>query len=87
MSQRTINCLIDPATLVLVPCVTPGPNVTLAIIETVLTGNGVTGTLSYAGQVRAFLTFDPTGTQIIGWTLTANDYSTQQSVANIIAAL
>jgi hypothetical protein len=77
---------MDPVTMVLMPCSTPGPNITLAVIEMQHNNGSLSGTLSYAGMVRAFLTFDDTGSRILGYTLVAGDNVTQQSVANILAA-
>lgn len=87
MSIRQINCTFDQ-NQILTPTVNPGPNTTVATV--VINGDettGKTGTISYAGVVRAFLTFDHLGLRVESYTLTVQDYATQVSIENIVRVI
>lgn len=87
MKQLTISCSCDPATWILTPSMNIGQNVINAIINILDDGlGGKTGTLSFSGVVKAFLTLDDSG-RVIGYTLTEHNASTQQSVENILARI
>lgn len=87
MNQRSIPCACDPHTWILTPDMGVGQNITNAVIDIQDDPfGGKTGTLSFAGRVMAFLTFDDTGI-LISYTLTDTDASTQSSVENILAIM
>lgn len=66
----------------------PNPNLILVMIQYNDTPeSGKTAVVSWSGGAKAFLTFDPTGTQVISYTLTVNDYATQASIENILRVL
>ena len=82
-----IQCNLDQQ-LILTPSNSPSPSIVIAVIQTsVDSRSGKTGVISWSGAVKAFLTFDPTGTQVISYTLTVNDYATEKSVENILRVL
>ncbi|AEV89587.1 hypothetical protein OBP_150 [Pseudomonas phage OBP] len=87
MSIRQINCTFD-RNGILSPVASSGPNTTVALVN--IQGDqvtGKTGTISYAGSVRAFLTFDHLGLRVESYTLTVQDYATQVSVENIVRVI
>lgn len=87
MSNRQISCIFDQAGI-LTPSMLQGPNTTVAtVVINVDPVNGKTGTISYGGAVRAFLTFDHLGTRVESYTLTMQDYATQASIENIIRVI
>lgn len=84
MNVKHINCLFG-ADFVLVPCNSTAPNTTQAVITfDDSRPSGRTATVAWAGRIRAFLTFGPTGNQVISYTLTDDSVAAQQSVENII---
>lgn len=85
LSQRSIPCGFDPQTLILTPGMNIGQNVTNATVDMRDDGlGGKSGTLSFGGGVKAFLTFDDSG-RVIGYTLADYNVGTQSSVENILA--
>jgi hypothetical protein len=89
MNPRSIPCICDPLSLVLTPSMgfdqsIGGVNAIVDIQNDPVGGR--TGTISFAGAVKAFLTFGDDGS-LIGYTLTDNNVSTETSVANILAAM
>lgn len=84
-NQRHIQCSCDPSTLILTPNMGSGPNITTAVIDMRDDPiGGKTGTLSFSGRVKAFLTLDDCG-RVISYTLTDGDVPSQLSVENILA--
>lgn len=84
-NQRHIQCSCDPDTWILTPNIGTGPNITTAVIDMRDDPiGGKTGTLSFSGRVKAFLTLDDCG-RVITYTLTDSDASSQMSVENILA--
>lgn len=87
LSQRSIPCGCDPQTLILTPNMNINQNIINAIINVQDDEfGGKTGTLSFGGSVKAFLTFDDCG-RIIGYTLADFNVGTQSSVENILASI
>lgn len=87
MSIRQVHCSFDQ-NQVLTPVGIPGPDTTIALID--INDDslmGKTGTISYAGNVRAFITFDQVGARVESYTLTMQDFATQASIENIIRVL
>jgi hypothetical protein len=88
-NQRSIPCSCDPQSLVLTPNVGidqshGGVNAIVDVQEHPDTGK--TGTISFSGGVKAFLTYDETGS-LLGYTLTDSNASTETSVANILSIM
>lgn len=88
MNQRSIPCRCDPQSNVLTPNVDINqPHDGVAIVDIQEhPESGKTGTISFAGGVKAFLTYDETGS-LLGCTLTDSNASTETSVANILARM
>ncbi|QGH71986.1 hypothetical protein N1M2_123 [Klebsiella phage N1M2] len=87
MNTKQIHCLCDQQ-LVLTPSMVQGPNSIIVNVQYQQTqASGKTAVVSWGGGVRAFITFDPTGNQVLSYTLAVQDYATQQSIENIISAL
>lgn len=85
LSQRSIPCGCDPQTLILTPNMGIGQDIINAMVDMRDDGfGGKTGTLSFGGGVKAFLTFDDCG-RVIGYTLADYNVGTQSSVENILA--
>lgn len=89
MSTIQIQCHFDQQ-LVLTPANGSfgGPTsvmVTVQLTEDLL--NGKTGVISWSGCSRAFLTFDPSGRQVISYTMAVPDHESQRSVENILAVI
>lgn len=85
LSQRSIPCSCDPQTWILTPNMGVGQNIINAVLDVQDDPfGGKTGTLSFGGMVKAFLTFDDSG-QVIGYTLADYNVGTQNSVENILA--
>lgn len=85
LSQRSIPCGCDPQTFILTPNMGIGQSITNAVVDMQDDGiGGKTGTLSFGGVVKAFLTFDDCG-RVIGYTLADYNVGTQSSVENILA--
>lgn len=88
MSVRNIPCQIG-ADLVLSPTSQQsGPSI--AIVQVVINDDaatGKTGVINWSGCPQAFLTFDPTGNQVLSYTLTSADPAALQSVENILRVL
>lgn len=84
MSVKHIQCVFD-AEHVLTPSTAQVPNSTIATVtfdDSRVSGR--TAAVSWAGSIRAFLTFAPSGNQVISYTLAYNDQATQKSIENII---
>lgn len=65
-----------------------GPNTVIAMVQySISQAAGKTAVLSWSGSPRAYITFDPTGNQVISYTLAVQDYATQLSVENILPLL
>lgn len=84
MNVKHIQCIFG-ADQVLTPSTAQVPNSTVVIVTfDDSRPSGRTATLAWAGGVRAFLTFGPSGNQVISYTLADNSIAAQQSVENII---
>ena len=88
MTCRNIPCVVDPNTWILNPCSagTPGSIFAQIVYQETPVG-GKTGTLSFGGMPRAFLTFDDSGRCLLSYTLTSQDIITTASVENIVRTL
>lgn len=87
MSARQIQCTFDQNNILTPGGIAGQPNITYAELQCQNTPDGLTGTLSWAGVVKAFLTFDMTGRRVLSITLTDYDPSTATSVNNIVSVL
>lgn len=87
MSVRSIPCEIGVG-LILIPNSNAScQNVVLVQVSTSDDAQGKTGVITWSGCPQAFLTFDPTGRQVISYTLTSQDPAAVASVENIIRVL
>lgn len=88
-TEEYIYCAIDTPDGVLVPVSNGAIKVTLEKVDNE-DGEGLCGRLRWGDCVQAFLTYDPTGTQVLGFTLTdmsAHSHITEQSVVNILQVI
>lgn len=88
-TEEIIYCAIETLDGILVPSPKGAIEVILEKVDNE-DGEGLSGRLSWGGRVQAFLTYDTTGTQILGFTLTdmsVYSHLTEQSVANILQAI
>lgn len=84
MNAKNIPCTIGQNN-VLYPIIDPLLAIVLVRLENTIDINGEkTGTLSWSGCVKAFLTYDPTGLRVISFTTTDDNYETQLSVEQIL---
>jgi len=90
MSTFQIPCRFDQQ-LVLTPCgsaVMGDPTIVIVFVTvTEDPQNGKTAVVSWSGCTRAYLTFDPTGRQVISYTMAVQDHESQRSVENILARI
>lgn len=87
MSIKQIQCSYDQQ-LVLTPAMVQCPNSVFVTVQYAQSqASGKTAVVSWSGITRAFITFDPTGNQVLSYTLAVQDYATQQSIENLISAL
>lgn len=87
MSNKQIQCIFDQQ-LVLTPSAMQCPNSVLVSVQYQQNQHsGKTAVVSWSGCTRAFITFDPTGNQVLSYTLAVQDHATQQSIENIIGLL
>ncbi|QBZ70671.1 hypothetical protein pETSU_090 [Edwardsiella phage pEt-SU] len=87
--QQQITCLVD-GNFVLSPAagVINAPNAVIALVTKSTGPDGsITGILSWAGAVRAFLTYDMTGNRILSYTMADGTQQANQSVENILRAM
>lgn len=88
MSVRNIPCQIG-GDLVLTPTnQQSGPSISIvSVVMSEDPNNGKTGVINWSGCPQAFLTFDPTGRQVISYTMCSGDRAALLSVENIIRVL
>lgn len=89
MSVRNIPCMID-GNLVLHPITNQNKTTLVTVVNVVINDDSVagkTGVINWSGCAQAFLTFDPTGNQVLSYTMTSSDPAAVASVENIIRVL
>ena len=85
--NKVINCSFDSQGIL-----TPDPNGSVAV-NIVINNNGgdvTTGTISWNGMMKGYITFDSTNSFVVGFTVTDmgfNSHITELSITNIISVI